>query len=102
MALEEEEELDYEVEYVEFDGRWWGCEWVASSIAGGWPRQTGPRLAILSGGPRGLSAVDQGDLEPSLYKFMSLWTLYEMAWFFMSPGVTSLLTCSPSSSSPFR
>ena len=32
---------------------------LASSIAGGWPR---PRLAILSGGPRGSSAVDQGDL----------------------------------------
>ena len=33
---------------------------LASSIAGGWPRQTGPRLAILSGGPRGSSAVGQG------------------------------------------
>ena len=20
--------LDYDVEFVEFDGRWWGCEWV--------------------------------------------------------------------------
>ena len=32
MALEEEEEseeeLDCDVEYAEFDGRWWGCEWV--------------------------------------------------------------------------
>ena len=34
IALEEEEseseseELDYDVEYVEFDGRWWECEWV--------------------------------------------------------------------------
>ena len=35
MVLEEEEEeeesekeLDYDVEYMEFDGRWWGCEWV--------------------------------------------------------------------------
>ena len=25
---ESEEELDDHVEYVEFDGRWWGCEWV--------------------------------------------------------------------------
>ena len=39
---------------------------LASSIAGGWPRQTGPRLATLSGGPRGSSGVDQGDLEPSV------------------------------------
>ena len=35
MALEEEEEdeesedePDFDVEYVEFDGCWWGCEWV--------------------------------------------------------------------------
>ena len=25
---ESEEELDYDVDYMEFDGRWWGCEWV--------------------------------------------------------------------------
>ena len=33
MVLEEEEEEsedepDFYVEYVEHDGRWWGCEWV--------------------------------------------------------------------------
>ena len=33
MVLEEEEEesedeLDFAVEYVEHDGRWWGCEWI--------------------------------------------------------------------------
>ena len=82
---------------------------LASSIAGGWPRQTGPRLAVLSGGPRGSSGVDQGDLEPSVqvhglvdfvhvgvllvaavgaarYENMALWTVYEMACLFMSPG----------------
>ena len=36
--------------------------WLASSIAGGWPRQTGPRLAILSGGRRGSPAVRRGRL----------------------------------------
>ena len=46
--------------------------WLASGIAGGWLRQTGPRLVTLSGGPRGSSAVDQCDLEPSRYKFMAL------------------------------
>ena len=35
------------MEYVEFDGRWWGCEWV-------W-------LATPSGGRRGSSAEGQGD-----------------------------------------
>ena len=40
---------------------------LASSTAGGWPRLTGPRLAILSGGRRGSSGVDQGDLEPPGY-----------------------------------
>ena len=25
---ESEEELDDDVEFVEYDGRWWGCEWV--------------------------------------------------------------------------
>ena len=53
---------------------------LVSNIAGGWPRQTGPRLAIPSGGPRGSSAEDQSDLEPSRYKFMALWTLYELVW----------------------
>ena len=33
MVLEEEEEEsedepDFAVEYVEYDGRWWGCEWI--------------------------------------------------------------------------
>ena len=32
MVLEEEEESedepDFDVEYVEHDGRWWVCEWV--------------------------------------------------------------------------
>ena len=48
---------------------------LASSIAGGWPRLTGPRLAILSGGPRGPSGLDQGDSEPPGYEFMALWTV---------------------------
>ena len=70
MALEEgegEEESqdvsDYDVEYVEFDGCWWGCEWVPArhSIAGGWPSQMGHRLAILFGGPCGSLAEGQGD-----------------------------------------
>ena len=64
MALEEEpeEELDDDVEKMEFDGCWWCASGsrLASSIAGGWPRQTDPRLAIRSGGPRGSSGVDQG------------------------------------------
>ena len=34
---------------------------LASSIAGGWPRQMGHRLAIQYGGPRGSSAEGQGD-----------------------------------------
>ena len=71
MALEEEEEseseeeLDYDVEYVEFDGRWWECEWVPARQQHCWwlaAADTGPRLAILSGGPRGSSAVDWGDV----------------------------------------
>ena len=37
---------------------------LASGIAGGWPPQTDPRLAIRSGVFRGSSGVDQGDLEP--------------------------------------
>ena len=67
MALEEEEEEsedepDFDVEYVEFDGRWWGPSGsqLASGIAGGWPLPMGPRLAILSGGLRGSSAAGQG------------------------------------------
>ena len=35
---------------------------LASDIAGGWPRQMGHRLAIQSGGRRGSSGVDQGDV----------------------------------------
>ena len=34
---------------------------LASSVAGGWLRQTGHRLAIQCGGPRGSSAEGQGD-----------------------------------------
>ena len=75
---------------------------LASSIADGWPPQTDPRLAIRSGGPRGSSGVDPGDLEPPGYEFTALWTVYEMACFFMSPGGKSLWTCSPSSSSLCR
>ena len=44
---------------------------LTSGTAGGWPRH-------------GSSGVDQGDLEPSRYKFMALWTVYDMACFFMS------------------
>ena len=35
---------------------------LASSFAGGWPRQMGHRLAIPSGGLRGSSAEGQGDV----------------------------------------
>ena len=133
MALEEEEEseseeeLGYDVEYVEFDGCWWRCEWVplASGIAGGRLRQTGPRLAIPSGGPvahrawtratwsrlvqvHGLVAFVRvgvllvAALGVAWYKFMALWTVYEMACFFYLPWRFRPLTCSSSSSSPFR
>ena len=34
---------------------------LASSVAGGWPRQMGHRLAIRHGGPRGSLAEGQGD-----------------------------------------
>ena len=39
---------------------------LASRIAGGWPRQMGPKLAILSGGPSGSSAVGQGDWDDGM------------------------------------
>ena len=57
------DEPDLDVEYVERDGRWWGASGsqLASSVAGGWPPQTGPRWVMLSGGPRGSSAAGQGD-----------------------------------------
>ena len=56
---------------------------LASSIAGGWPPQTDPRLAIRSGGPRGSSGVDQGDLEAVWYKFMALLILYMLVLFLL-------------------
>ena len=55
---------DDDVEHMEFGGSASGSR-LASSIAGGCPWQTDPRLTIQSGGPRGSSGVDQGDLEPS-------------------------------------
>ena len=69
MALEEkeeeesEDEPDFDVEYVELDGCWWGASGsgLASSIAGGWPRQMGHRPATQYGSPRGSSAEGQGD-----------------------------------------
>ena len=62
MVLEEEEEEEEEEEpvvYVQHDGRWWGASGIqlASGTAGGWPLPMGPRLAILSGGLHGSSAV---------------------------------------------
>ena len=97
MALEEEEEeseeeLDDDVEFLEFDGCWWGCEWVPGRQQYCWwlAAADGSRLAIRSGGARGSSGVDQGDLEPFGTSSWLLWTVYEMACFFMSPGGKSL------------
>ena len=64
---------------MEFDGRWWGCVGRGS-----------PAVLLVLGHtswrPRGSSAVDQGDLEPSRYKFMALWTWCELVW--CSQGTT--------------
>ena len=66
MALEEEEEseeeLDDDVEYMEFDGCWWGCEWVPARQQYCWWVAAADHTIWR---PRGSSGVDQGDLEPS-------------------------------------
>ena len=96
--LESEEELDHDVEHVCAGGDASGSR-LASGIAGGWPRKTGPRQAILSGSPRlGALSVQVHGLVDSVrvgvllvaalgaaYEFMALWTVYEMACFFMFP-----------------
>ena len=48
----------------------------ANSIAGGWPRQMGHRLAISSGGPRGSSAEGQGDGSLVRQWIQGLWMLW--------------------------
>ena len=73
MVLEEEEDDEPAIEYVECDGLWWGCEGsqLASSIAGGWPLPMGPRLAVPKGGRRGSSAA--GDVSATMHdKFQQL------------------------------
>ena len=62
---ESEEELHEYIEYFKYHGRLWGPlgSGLASMSAGGWLRQTDPRLAPQSGGRRGFYVKENSDPE---------------------------------------
>ena len=92
VVLEEEEsedEPDYDVEYVEHDGRWWGCEWVPARQQYCWwlAASDGSQAGhALWRPPNGSSAEGQGDgawFDSGYMVCVSAWVLVPYCIFYV-------------------